>query len=419
MRWPAAACAAALLAGCSGTHAVYDEPGLGEVAPDWKPVDASTGQIVDSAGLKALAEAFPDSGSVRLRLLSSQLRGDDAAAAMQSLQWLAERGYVFGEGGRTQIAGLLGEEATQYLLPDAQPVTASTVYAVVPPEAHLLESAVVSQSKGRVVASSVMGKSLWRMDQRGEWQEFPVAEAENLSGLAFDEAARSIWAASGVIDGRDRQTGSGAVLFWDGKGDRPVVYPAPDGVQLSDMVRAEDGTLYASDPLGGGVYVLTAGAQALQALVAPGVLRSPQGLAVSRDGTLLYVSDYRYGLAAVSRDTGKVMRVTAQVPILLDGIDGLWRHGNSLIAMQNGTSPMTVSRLVLSDDGLSIVAREVLEQAHPDWTEPLSGTISASEDHGTALFYIGNGQWDVFNPDGSVKEGKEPAPTQIRRLPLD
>ena len=80
--------------------------------------------------------------------------------------------------------------------------------------------------------------------------------------------------------------------------------------------------------------------------------------------------------------------------------------------MQNGTSPMRISAFELSENGMRVIGHRVLEQAHSEWTEPLSGSID-----GDALIYVGNGQWDRYF-EGELKEGMEALPTQIRRLPL-
>jgi hypothetical protein len=189
---------------------------------------------------------------------------------------------------------------------------------------------------------------------------------------------------------------------------------APPGVNPSDIAIGRAGRLYASDPLKGGVYSAGSDGFALTELAPPGTFRSPQGLAESADGGLLYVSDYRYGLAAISLRTASVVRITApeKLPISLDGIDGLWRVGNSLIAIQNGTSPMRIVRLELGRKPTSVVRAQVLEQAHPAWTEPTSGGID-----GQSLSYVATGQWDRFE-QGEPVAGKPPLPTQVRILPL-
>jgi hypothetical protein len=170
--------------------------------------------------------------------------------------------------------------------------------------------------------------------------------------------------------------------------------------------------VYASDPQQGGVYSAGTTARQLAELIAPGTFRSPQGLATSADNTKLYVSDYRYGIAVIDLETREVSRLASNIPVILDGVDGLWRFGNELIAVQNGTSPMRISAFELSKDGMRVIGHRILEQAHSEWTEPLSGSID-----GDALIYIGNGQWDRYF-EGELKPGMEALPTEIRRLPL-
>ena len=181
---------------------------------------------------------------------------------------------------------------------------------------------------------------------------------------------------------------------------------------MSDLALGPDGTVYASDPIGGGIYRARPEAAAMSVLVAPGTLRSPQGLAVSADGQRLYVSDYRYGLAVIDLASGAVSRLASDVAVALDGVDGLWRHEDELIAVQNGTTPMRIIALRLSADGLRISGLRVLEQAHPEWTEPLGGNIA-----GVSLYYVGNGQWDRFDK-GVPKPDLPMVPTAIRRLKL-
>ena len=165
--------------------------------------------------------------------------------------------------------------------------------------------------------------------------------------------------------------------------------------------------------MGGGIYKSESIGDGFEVLVPPGILRSPQGIAPSADGSRLYVSDYRYGLAIIDTETGAVSRLAADEPMLLDGIDGLWLHEGELIAVQNGLSPMRIVALTLSEDGNRITAMRVLERANPEWTEPLGGDIFNG-----ALYYIGNGSWDLYDDGGALKEGAQLRPTQIRRLEL-
>lgn len=383
---------------------------------DWRPVDAETGQDADVDGLAVLAQDYPDSGSVRLRLLTAQLTAGEIEPALANLRWLAERGYVFGEASRERIPQMVGdayaEQARELLLPPADALATSEVVATFPAEAGLVESVFAPGSDGVFVVTSVSERGIW-FSNGASTKSRRIPGAGKITGIVSDAVANMGWLASGAIDGSDKAGDAFAGLIGlTGDLEDPIRVPAPDGVNLSDLHLAADRTIYASDPFGGGIYKMKPDAHVLETLVAPGTFRSPQGLATSADGKLLYVSDYRYGIAIVDRASGKVSRLASYIPVILDGVDGLWRHGNRLIAVQNGTSPMRIGAFTLSDDGMRIIAAEVLEQANPEWTEPLSGSIS-----GDALYYVGNGQWDKFEA-GKPIEGKPVVATQIRRLKL-
>ncbi|MCL9982004.1 MAG: hypothetical protein NBV60_02485 [Erythrobacter sp.] len=385
--------------------------------PAWRAVDAATGQIADVAGLEQLARDFPDSASVRLRLFNAQLAAGDGEGALASLEWLKVRGHVFSTRAQAQIPDLIGaphaEAARGLLIAQAPVITASTVFDDVSADAGLVESVFVSPSGQEAIATSVSRRALYVHGPDGDWVELPIAGLNALSGIVSAADGRIGWVASANIDGSpDDPARFTGLIGLTGDSDVPLRIAAPPGAAVSDLAIGPDGTVYASDPVGGGVYRARPDAPAMSVLVAPGTLRSPQGLAVSADGQRLYVSDYRYGLAMIDLESGSVVRLASDVAIALDGIDGLWRLDDELIAVQNGTSPMRIIALRLSEDGIRIIGHRVLERAHPDWTEPLGGSIAAG-----SLYYVGNGQWDRFDK-GVPKPGLPPIATQIRRLRL-
>ena len=411
------ASAVLLLSGC-GQYSLAD---VGADIPEefaWAGANSETGQVRDLQGLENLASSFPDSTSVRLRLLNAQLEAETYEDLLGTLSWLNDRGYVFSSTARAQIPKHVGEEfaerATRLLREPPEPLERSEIVATVPADAGLVESVLMDLEGGNIAVSSVSGKNLWGKGPRGNWSDHTLEGAGNLSGIVYDPGRALVLAASGKIDGSD-----GSQPFFSGlvgikfPGDTPRFFPAPVGSNLSDLHRSPDGTIYASDPLGGGIYRLLPGAETIEILVPPGTFRSPQGLVTSDDGKRLYVSDYRYGLAAVDLDSGDVHLVPAKGPFPLDGIDGLWRRGDELIAVQNGTSPMRIVALQLSSDGKTVVGQRNLEVSHRDWTEPLSGYLGPD-----ALYYVGNGQWDRWIA-GQPAQDKPFLPTQIRRLPLD
>ena len=353
---------------------------------------------------------------MRLRLLNAQLGESDIEAVLASLRWLKDRGYVFSETAQSQIPRLVGEDyaeaAAALLLAQPNVVASSENVANVPAEAGLVESILVSQDGASFIATSITAHSVLTKVGDAPWSATPINRASDLSGIVTEPDGARAWIASANLDDSDEEEPLFTGLIGLSKVyDVARFVAAPEGVAVSDLAIAPDSTVYASDPLGGGVYFKQQG-RGLYEFIAPGTFRSPQGLAVSADGRRLYLSDYRYGLAVVDLETRAVSRLESDVPAILDGVDGLWLHQGELIAIQNGTSPMRISAFALSEDGTRITAARVLEQAHPDWTEPLGGSIA-----GGALYYVATGQWDRYD-QGRLRDGMEAIPTQIRRLPL-
>jgi hypothetical protein len=127
----------------------------------------------------------------------------------------------------------------------------------------------------------------------------------------------------------------------------------------------------------------------------------------------MYIADYRYGLAAVDRASGRVFRMNAPGDMMLDGIDALIRDGDRLIAIQNGAPPLRIVALTLSRDGFGITALRVVERANPAWGEPSLGAVI-----GDRLVYVSNPQWERYGAHGAVTGEGPILPTVIRAVRL-
>ncbi|WP_271438656.1 hypothetical protein [Pontixanthobacter luteolus] len=408
------------LAAAACTYQPPVQPGIpvDRAAPVWRAVSTNTGAVSGEAELAELALAYPDSASVHLRLLQAYFGAENAAGTVREALWLAVRGYSFSEDARGRILDLAGETATadrlsRLLAQNAVRIEKSVATASVPDDVLLVEGVAVDPLTGGLIVSSVVSRTLASQSAPGVWNTVSPSDAGNLSGMVFDVPRGMFWVASGDLGMMPQgdEPFRGIYGFRQGEPDNPIQIAAPDGVNLSDVTVAADGTVYASDPVGGGIYMLAGGR--ISEFVAPGTFRSPQGLAISVDGRRIFVSDYRYGIAIVDLQTGSVSRLGSARPMILDGIDGIWRVGNSLIAIQNGMMPMRIVEISLSPNGNYATALKVLEQNHSEWSEPLGGSI-----YGGALYYVSTGQWDKFQAGGTLKDGLSPIPTQVRRLPL-
>ncbi len=375
--------------------------------PEW-PVRLADEKPAD------LAEKFPNSASVALRLLNQQVEAKDEQAAGATLRKLADMGYALSAAGLEQVKRLLAPEVATKFLINAAALEQSAVRQTIPVAFGLVE-AVAPQPGRRLATSGVTAKDLFLEARDKSWKPAGLPGLGSLTGLVTDPRSGTIWAASGVFDQSPAADDvfRGLIAFdpQSGKIRRKIAAP-PDG-SPSDITISADGTLYASDPISGAIYRAPPGEDRMDLLVRSGRLASPQGLALSADGLLLYVSDYRYGLAVIDLATRKLMRLAAEGPMMLNGIDGLMRRGSDLIGIQNGARPIRIVAIRLSRDGLRANQLRVLEQANPAWIEPTSGFTA-----GNRLVYVGNAAWDRYGTGGVVQGEGALVPTEIRSLPL-
>jgi len=292
-----------------------------------------------------------------------------------------------------------------------QPIEASRSLTTVPAEGQLVEGVAIDRRSGRLFASTIVSRGLYELSREGTWRRVPLEKPGSLAGMALDDARRMLWVASGKYDQTPAADPGEAGIFGlnleTGVAARKV---PPEGATIGDIALAADGTLYGSDPISGAIYYAGPQLWQLWPLVEPGTFRSPQGLVPWEGG--LIVSDYAYGLAFVD-SAGRAHRIEAAVPMLLDGIDGMWRHGNDIIAVQNGFQPKRIVALTMSPDGRRVTALRVIERGNRAWTEPTGGALSGDD-----LVYVATGQWDRFGEGGVPNTENPPVATEIRTLPL-
>lgn len=239
-------------------------------------------------------------------------------------------------------------------------------------------------------------------------------------GMRVDAERGALWAASAALPQAQGfaagDNGDTALFRFDlHSGAVLAKYPAPDdgaAHQFNDVAVASDGTVYVADA-NGGVFVLKPGAGALEPMIPSGELHSSQGMALSADGSHLYVSDYGGGLYAYDLQARRLVRIRVPSNVCVYGIDGLVRHGKDLFATQNGVQPERIVRYKLDDTGLAIRSAEVLVANDKQVPEPTLLTVA-----GDALYVVANGQWTDFDEQGRVKAGAVLQAPRIVKLPL-
>lgn len=180
-----------------------------------------------------------------------------------------------------------------------------------------------------------------------------------------------------------------------------VALPESENKQvLGDLIVETENTLLLADQADGVIWRYSIDDGSFARVIERGVIGSPQGLVLSVGGEYLFVADYIGGIYRVHLATGEADLVESPEDLSLYGIDGLYRHGERLIAVQNGVRPNRVLDLQLNDDGSRVESSHILAMSLPEFDEPNLGQVV-----GDRFLFIANSHWTQFDRDRNLPEG--------------
>ena len=362
------------------------------------------------AALEQLLESdrrLPGNPDTIFRLATVHCRLGQYEAGMQQLQRLLRMRTYFDLKQEPAFAGLTKSVPFRHLLAEmeklrtAKAFRARMAFRIADPS-FLPEGIAYDLKTRNLFLASMYRRKIVRFDREGRLTDFlPAGENGiwSISGIGVDSVRRVLWACSnrfegseGYVTGMEKEA---ALYAFDLdtaslNGRYPIQKPG-DNHFCDGLTLAPDGTVYVADSGGLTVYERKPGERDLRALLGPEAGISPQGLALSRDGRALFVSDYMSGLYLINLKDGKISRVQEDPPDSLAGIDGLVAYGRNLIAIQNGIQPNRVVMLNMSEDGLAVRAVKVLEINHPLFGEPTLGTLVNN-----SLFFVANNPIEQF-----------------------
>ena len=378
-----------------------------EMVAAWQAQDFAAMQV---AAREALSYR-PDSSGARFNLaLANALNGDDDSALME-LHRVADQAVYFPVETMEQFAGLHDEftwpdllfKYERLLRPKGTATRAASFGA-----SDFIPEGILRLGKGHFILGSIRTGSLleYRDDELreisspasgGHWSVFGIRE----------DAEGMLWFASSAVEqfaGVTEETLGRAGLFRidpaTGKVLDELLLP-DDGKKhvLGDLVIAEDGSIYTTDSLTGSIYRYDPTLRQLDEIVTAGTLRSPQGLLLVDNDSQLLVAEYGQGLFVVDTASGEMEPIQNDSGTSLLGIDGLYRHGDSLIVTQNGIQPHRIARLELDIENQRITRGTILLANHPEFREPTLGQVS-----GDRFWVVANSQWNRFDAEGNLDE---------------
>ena len=225
-----------------------------------------------------------------------------------------------------------------------------------------------------------------------------------MMALKIDARHRRLWATEVAIDGFTASPrndwGRSAILIYDLKSGKLLHrLEGPAHTALGDMALIADGDAIVSDGDHGGVYRVDRTNLQI-ARLDDGDFISPQTAAMLPDGLRLLVPDYLRGIGILDLKTKKVVWIAMENTHALNGIDGLYLNGKSLIATQNGSSPERVVRFDLNAGFTHVESESIIERSTTTLGDPTHGVIVDG-----SFYYIANSGWDVLDEHGNLKPG--------------
>ncbi len=391
-----------LLAACQPAVADDYADARAEMAGAYQQADFAA--LRKAAG-KALA-ARPGYPGALFNLALAQVLDDDPLASLGTLQDLLAVGVDFNVGEIPEFAPLKDllewEDYAVAVQRLYEPVGFAEVVAALDTPDFVPEG-IAADAHGRFYLGSIRHGQLVRLGEEDEVLSTPANGHWSVFGMRFDEDG-GLWFASAAVpqmDGVGDELGKSGVFRLDldsGRISERCLLPESDEEQvLGDLVLASDNTLYTTDSLTGVVYTYEPGAGSFEVLVDRGALGSPQGLVLDATEENLYVADYIGGLYRVALDTGSVDKLVISANLTDYGIDGLYRYGDELIAIQNGIRPHRVVAMQLSEDGSSIVDARTLASNLEEFDEPTLGLV-----RGRDFYFVANSHWNRFDRDNRL-----------------
>jgi hypothetical protein len=344
----------------------------------------------------------------------------------EALRWLGvytRMGQIADLQKEADLATLAGDPRFTDLLKTMErnklPISHSTAPFKISDPELLTEDLAYDASTRSFYVSSVLTKKIIRINAKGEESDFAKGLPWPPVAVSVDSRRKVLWATTVAIehfaDVSEKDWGKSELRKFDLKTGRELArFAVDDGKQnhaLGDMAVTSEGDVIVSDGESGGVYMLRDRATALEKLSEEFI--SPQTPAIHPDGRHVFIPDYARGIALLDLRTRAVRWLQHPEDVMLNGIDGLYFHDGTLLAVQNGSDPERVVRIQLSPSLDSVTSLEVIESNTPTLGDPTHGVIVDND-----FYFIANSGWSELDDNGHLKPGKKLTNALVMRFAL-
>lgn len=267
------------------------------------------------------------------------------------------------------------------------------------PEKDLIPEGIAwSEAKGKFYLSSIHKEKIIELDaQTGIHRDFISSGAYNFPsgvGLLADDESGYLYAIGSSTASQDMR--SGLFIFRMSDGNLVGTYMT-DTLQkhfLNDLALDSKQNVYITDTQQSKIMLLKAGTDSLEMLLEGKEVLYPNGICISPDDRHLYIASHVLGIRIYDLKNSKFLN-GKDTTTLSRGIDGLKYYENSLVAVQNGfRDSIRVVRLLLDDQGRSIIGRKVLAVNHPLFKVPTTGVVARNR-----YYCLANSQLPLLNQE--------------------
>jgi DNA-binding beta-propeller fold protein YncE len=368
------------------------------------------------ANVEKLLPQLVDRGAALYFLSTSKQHLGETREALQLLKECLALHEGFDPAGSPNLKVLKGSKEFDDLVESVHrdfPAVTQARLAFVTEEKDLVPEGLAYDARQNVYyMSSINRRKIVKITAEGRVSDFVPAGRDNLLavlGIRLDPVDGTVWANSWEED-----TWRTELLHFDASGKLLGRYAPEDAGKhgFNDLVVRKNGEVILTDSISNQVFRFDRGAHTFVRLPVHRLLSGPNGIALADDDRQLFVAD-DLGVVHVNLDNGDSVDVNPGPRSTLAGIDGLYWHRGSLIAVQNGIGSPRIVAFRLSKDGSRAIQTVVLENRSAFTTLPTTGAI-----HGNDFYFIANSQVDNLNGN-RIMDVTKLAPVRIAvvRLP--
>ena len=280
------------------------------------------------------------------------------------------------------------------LIKAGEPMGEGRVAFKLPKTALRPEAIAWDDARGRFLVGTVDTGAVLEVSPSGKVKELLKANATNglmaINGIAIDQQRGKLWITSAGVPGfaalKQADIGRGLLLEFNLETLEPLgrfEIPA-DGVPHvpGSVVVNPAGDVYFIDRAVPVVYRKPVG-QSLAAYLANPAMVGLRDLAISTDGSKLYVADAAMGIMVVDLVNSKASPLAGPETLNLSGISGIMFAEGKLLVLQNGIQPQRLMRLELDSTGMAVANSSALAIALEQFNAPAFGVVQ-----GGAAYYF-------------------------------